>query len=228
MRTKDKGGWYHLEAIPEKVAISYRGRMNKRGYFRTHTRSKEAVARRRAKRSHKAPYRYKDYHLIENVLDIGIVPKGRYTYHQRRYEKAGRPFKLKQASGFKLASCTKYRCPDIVIKALVKIYDPDNCVKNTRPVKGPKRLRTPRARTRTQTIERLEAWLSDPRCYENIKLFNRVNDTLEEELRLRDRRNHYETYPKDKWPEAIEPLVLHEKWRERKNASKRILDAYYS
>jgi hypothetical protein len=60
--------------------------------------------------------------MLHNVLDIGIVPKGRYKYHQERYRKANKPFELIQSWGFRLMNQRKYTLPDPCVRALIRIY----------------------------------------------------------------------------------------------------------
>jgi len=131
-------------------------------FSKTNVRSPAEKARRNAirknktyaKRGRPGYYHFKGTECLFNVLDIAYVPKERYTYHQKRYEKAGRPFALKQAWGFKIPGSRKCDLPNTVFSALVKIYS--RPVLQEKPAIKPRasRPRNPRQRTRSDSLTR--------------------------------------------------------------------------
>jgi len=141
------------EARPRTGRLSAKGRPR---FGKTHCRSVEAKIRRSLRRkSRKGRYRFVGTELLENVLDVGYVPLSRYKYHEARYKKAGRPFTLKQAWGFRLRNQRRFDLPDIVVGALCRIY-------SVEPVKVPivrravtPSVRTARNRTRDDSVTRI-------------------------------------------------------------------------
>jgi hypothetical protein len=104
----------------------------------THRRSPAAKERRNARKNNRSRYRLKGCNLLHNVLDVGLVPLGRYKYHEARYKKAGRPFVLRRTWGFRLRNQRKYDLPMPVVDALLRIYSNDNVTKTLK--KGKRRL----------------------------------------------------------------------------------------
>jgi len=132
-----------------RLSASGRPRLGK-----THQPSKEAKARRNRARNHKrGRYRFCGVDLLHNILEVGFVPLERYKYHEARYRKAGRPFTLKQAWGFRLRNMRRFDLPDIVVSALVKMYSVP-VVKQPKARKVLVRERTPRKRTRSDSLLR--------------------------------------------------------------------------
>lgn len=190
------GKWYVLRIpIPTRVG---RPRLGK-----THVRSPEAKERRNAARKQRTvytKYRYSHTDILYSVLDAGQVPEGRLAYHRARYAKAGRPWVERPLPwGFKLKHQRKYTLPILVVEALYRIYSVTPVCSARREKKGT--VRTPRARTRSQTIERLQKELQsleDPWGSDKSKLarYNVVNQILQEEIELRARRNFEEDHTK--------------------------------
>jgi hypothetical protein len=126
--------------------------------------SKEGKRRRNAiskskrldKKGRRSAYRFKGFELLFNVLDIAYVPKERYTYHQKRYEREGKAFRLKQAWGFKLPNSRRCDLPSTVVQSLIGIYSNPTLVpveaSRPRARKGSKRA--PRQRTRSDSLTR--------------------------------------------------------------------------
>jgi len=195
--------WYHY--TDQKIEMrSHRGRPR---LGKTHKRSPEAKVRRNAhkkNRSKSGRYRYQHYDILYNVLDIGQVPVGKMLYHKARYEKAGRPWVERPLPwGFKLKAEKKFLLPLPVVEALNKIYS--NICLVPRPKKAARR--TPRARTRSQNIENLNKLISEleaksvtmarsgkakPLYDAVMRRYNLLNQVLQEEIALRDRRDYAE------------------------------------
>jgi len=153
-------------------------RRGRQGYSVRCKRSPEAKKRRALKRSRKCrnqstfltscehgtrdpqgrvidPLPKKRIHRVERELHdcmtVGHVPLGRYQYHQKRWEKAGRAFTLNRAWGFRLIGHRKYDLPLPCAEAVNRIY--------SRSIRRPKDLpsykgkkRTPRGRTRADSL----------------------------------------------------------------------------
>jgi len=150
---------YETAKAAVKAEELARGRFK---FAKTCVRSAEAKTRRNAKykrkqyakRGRPGYYHYKGTDCLFNVLDIAYVPKERYTYHQKRYERAGKPFVLRQSWGFKLPSDRKCDLPHTVFAALVGIYSrPVLEVPPERPARRTQ-VRNPRNRTRSDSLSR--------------------------------------------------------------------------
>jgi hypothetical protein len=87
----------------------------------THVRSKAAKARRNAQKK-RGNRKFRGVQHLDNVLEYGQVPIGRYKYHEDRYRKAGKPFVLTQSEGFRLKHRRKFDLPEPVARALIRIY----------------------------------------------------------------------------------------------------------
>jgi hypothetical protein len=126
---------------------------------------------------------------LASVLEVGFVPKGRYAYHEARYKKAGRPFKLKQAWGFKTPASKNFDMPDTVVRALIGIYSNPKLVEKPAPRAKKTPARAPRQRTRSDSMDRsirafMECTQDDPaKIIERPGLLARL--TAEATLRYR-------------------------------------------
>jgi len=104
---------------------------------------------------------------------------------------------------------TEVVVPLIVQKAIIRL----SSLPSVRRTKKPKRvIRTPRARTRTETILRLEETLRSPEVLNGpISRYNALNDRLEAEYLLRSRRDLVEN--RDRrfiWSDTPEKLFIEE------------------
>jgi hypothetical protein len=125
---------YTYTSIDPRIAlgeVQYHERSARKGFApklgKSNFRSAEEKRRRnrlRKERMLRNRYRFRDYEILDNVLDVGVVPVKKYYRHQKRWAEASKPFTLKQASGYRLvASRSKKRdLPYTVVMALLKIY----------------------------------------------------------------------------------------------------------
>jgi len=209
-----------------------------RGRFRpqlgkTHKRSPSATRRRNAlhsKRSKRnAPYRFKGTELIHNILDVGTPAfyYERLGYHRNRYRRQRRNWVEPRYPpwGFRLLSERKFTLPMTVVKAIERIY---SSVKYTpKPVRrervrprGNSQVRsTSRSRSQGDVIARLEAFLESSEGLNlPIDKFNRLNESLEEEILMRKRREYAKIYHFDRTVAS----AAYQEWLQNRYGSKPI------
>jgi len=148
---------------------------------------------------------------VDDVVVYRTIPQGRYEYHRKRYEKAGRPWEDKPPrEGWALRGARKL-LPDVVTRAIFSIYE--NVKFELKKARKGRRDRTPRKRSRTQTIERLESELEKLQMSGTTAQYDAVNARLQEEYILRARRN-FDEDPNRIWSDSFsaskhaEPFIV--------------------
>lgn len=129
-----------------------------------HCRSPEAKKRRNERRNKKRKLE-KKVHWTSTIVD-GMLVKSKI--------RPGKPTKSYIQN-----------VPPVVAQAIRNL----SSLPAVKPARKAKRLRTPRRRTRSQQIERLQALLEQTDVMNDIKRWDRINMALEEEYLLQARRD---------------------------------------
>jgi hypothetical protein len=159
----------------------------RRKRVRSNKRSEEGVVNRQPK-------------SVDDIVVYRKIPDNRYTYHRKRYEKAGKPWVEKPPrEGWALRGARKL-LPDVVTRAIFSIYE--NVKYELKKARKGRRDRTPRKRSRTETIERLQKELDSISPFESNSKFDAINARLQDELILRARRN-FDEDPNRIWSDSF-------------------------
>lgn len=191
------GGYHYTRHVYE------RPRMGRPRLGKTNQRSKTAKKRRNGRRNNarrgRTRYRFTGTHLLENVLEFGS-PKNwekRLAYHKARYAKAGRPWEERpKPQGFRLLNMRRYDLPEIVARAIIRIYDTPPILEEKRRKREPKRLppssrvRTPMSRDRTAIIGFLENQIYLARSAGDKQAHKRLQARLQVEVDIQYGRPH--------------------------------------
>jgi len=188
--------WYLGSVIEQNVRVG-RPRLGK-----THQRSDAAKAARNAKRNRKRKLS-KKVHWTSSILDGQLI---------KSKHRPGKPTLV-----------TIVTVPAVVAAAIRNLSE----LPAVKPVRKPKRvIRTPRKRTRSQQIERLQALLEQQDVMNDVKRWDRINMRLEEEYLLQARRDVHENLQgKFIWSDTPES-VYSDRHRERRKEDPEVFKRY--